>query len=223
MKRQQCYIVGVTYAVCLFMSCKNNTDTGSVQHKTVDTVSGISSRLSNTDTIVQLAKISTAMIDSIRTIPLSGNAESDFAAIMMTHENAAVQMYQVVASGAADSVLKRLARQTAARASDYLNLLQPYYAPPKDTATSWIRNKAIRLFDSLAVNGLPMHGAYLDLDFSTMMIHHHNSGITLCRFFIERGNHQVLRGVAKQIIAANTADIAALKRWKSSRYPDAHW
>ena len=94
MKRQQCYIVWVTYAACLFLACKNKTDTSNSQQTAVDTFSFDSSRPDNTDTIVQLAKISTAMIDSIRTIPLSGQPEADFAALMIIHENAAMKMYR---------------------------------------------------------------------------------------------------------------------------------
>ena len=106
---------------------------------------------------------------------------------------------------------------------DHRNLLQPYYEPAQDTAPSPMRKSAVRLFDSLAVNGLPMHGAYLDLDFSTMMIHHHSIGIALCKFFLEKSSQQELKRVAKRIITTNTADMAALRRWKSSHYPDAHW
>lgn len=222
MKRQLCYIVWVTYAVCFFLACRNRTDTKNNQQIAVDTFSSDSSRPDNTDTIVQLAKISTEMIDSIRTMPLSGQRESDFAAIIMMHENAAMKMYHVVASGTADPDLKKLAEQTAIRASEHRNLLHPYYESSQDTAESSMRNSAVRLFDSLAVNGLPMHGAYLDLDFSTMMIHHHSIGIALCNFFLQKGGQREIKGIAKRIIADNTADMAALRQWKSSRYPDTH-
>ena len=60
-----------------------------------------------------------------------------------------------------------------------------------------------------------------DLRFIDSMIPHHEGAIAMAQQALEQAEHEELRQMAQEIIAAQEAEIAQLQAWRSAWYPDA--
>jgi uncharacterized protein (DUF305 family) len=56
-----------------------------------------------------------------------------------------------------------------------------------------------------------------DKDFAMMMIPHHEGAIAMAKAELQYGKDPTLRAMAETIIAAQEAEIAAIKKWQQER------
>ena len=66
---------------------------------------------------------------------------------------------------------------------------------------------------------LPMDEIEFDLVFIDMMIAHHESAVVMAQVALERAEHDEIRRLAGEIIAAQTDEIAQLRAWRLAWYP----
>ena len=59
-----------------------------------------------------------------------------------------------------------------------------------------------------------------DAMFIDSMIEHHQGAIDMAEMALEEAEHEELRTLAEEIIAAQTAEIEQLQSWRSEWYPD---
>lgn len=59
----------------------------------------------------------------------------------------------------------------------------------------------------------------MDLDFTSMMIHHHEQAIAMSKAQLKSGKDADVKRKANEIIAASEKDIAELNKWKSQHSP----
>lgn len=60
-----------------------------------------------------------------------------------------------------------------------------------------------------------------DLMFIDMMIVHHQSAVAMAQVAIERADHEEVRELAREIIAAQEQEIAQMREWRDAWYPGA--
>ncbi|WP_158070036.1 DUF305 domain-containing protein [Cnuella takakiae] len=166
-----------------------------------------------------LAQATNNMLDSLRLNTYTGNTDLDFLHILKKHQLAALEMYQTVMSKGESVELKTIAQNISDHLKMDMDLLDKQVANTNVQEKSDFSEKALMLLDSLTVNGLSMHGAYLDLDFATMMMQHHQNAIALATLYRKYGKNKKLLQFTQKMIAAHKSDITRLRNWKTKNYP----
>ena len=162
------------------------------------------------------------MLNSIRQTKFTGYTDSDYVQIMKEHQEAAIDMYGLVSASGTNKELQNLATDITTKLESENAVLNKLPLKQGQRDKSDFSIQSVRLLDSLTQEGYAMHGAYIDLDFSTMMMQHHNMGMELSKLYLRNGTNKELISFARKQINSYEQDIQLLRKWKQKYYPDVH-
>ena len=180
-----------------------------------------SSTESEVDSTFWLGQITNRMLDSLRMKEYTGDSDADYIQIMLIRQRAAVSMYNYVLGKPANSELKAIISKNAQRLLDEIAFLEEKKEQTSRGESSDFATRSISLLDSLTRNGLAMHGAFIDLDFSTMIKQHHENAIALSELYLVHGRDEDLLSFAKKHISLSRTENEKLKAWGEKTFPDA--
>ena len=179
-------------------------------------------RVGATSTTRPLAEATNEMLDSLRAIAYTGNADLDYVLIQKEHQQAALEMYETLLTRGKNEELRAIGQQIIIQLKEELRFWNEIaISPGGGAAPSPFSERALGLLDSLTAGGLSMHGAYLDLDFATMMIQQNSNAEALAKLYLPYGKDARLLAFSRKLIASYRKDAEQLQRWKRKYYPSA--
>lgn len=212
-------------AAMALVSCHQTTSTAAHGDSTAAAVADSSPKdgqVVDTSKTNLMGKAMDLSMDSMMTTKLTGDPDQDFAMMMNYHHDGAVRIANVELVSGTDSTLKSVARKIIDESKKDNARLDTFLLSHKPSHTSAFGRKAMDMMHQSTVNGLKVLGGNLDLDFTTLMIQHHNQAIAMARAYLKESKDETMKTIAHTILIKEPRDIEALSAWKNKHYPGTH-
>ena len=219
MERLKIYAVIVALAIGL-NSCNNTASDANNNSSEIHESLSVAG-----DTITKHATgFSTAMhqmMSDMHQMPMSGNVDKDFAMMMKSHHQGAIDLSQFEITDGKDETLKKIARkiseeqkaeitQFETRIAQLDTALENYDPKEKQAGFAKVMDESIRMMMDMAKMDTSMA---TDRQFVAMMIPHHQSATAMTKGYLEYGKDSILLEMAKKIIVDQKQEIEAFNRW----------
>jgi len=154
--------------------------------------------------------------------PLTGDADADFARLMITHHRSAVDMARIELQYGGDQAVLGLAKRIAAQQSeiDQLTAWQkthPTTAPAGAAADGAAANAAYATASDRMMSGMMgdsmAHSGNADRDFVKMMIPHQQGAIDMANVQLRYGRDPELKALAQKVVSTGQAEMTEMNAW----------
>ena len=202
-----------------FSSCQNKVSEAETDQSTKDgTAMEMGSMPMNSAMQSGMEKMMTEM----HQMEMTGNVDKDFAMLMISHHQAAVDMAQLELESGKDDDLKKMAQNIISTQKKEINELQSFldkhknpernYDPAtKDQGFSKAMDQSmIIMMDVPEIED----NSSSDKQFAQMMIPHHEGAVQMAEGFIQFGKDHQLISMAKKMIEDQKIEIGMLKKWQ---------
>lgn len=154
----------------------------------------------------------------------SGNdADIAFAAEMVPHHEAAIEMAKVAQRKAEHPEITQLANDIVEAQSSEIETLNSIHDRLAEGSDSG--DESMGMSDSMMGMDMDMSGLEtadpFDREFIDQMIPHHQGAIQMAYAVLENGEDQETKDLAKAVIAAQSKEIAQMNRWRTNWYGSA--
>jgi uncharacterized protein (DUF305 family) len=148
----------------------------------------------------------------------TGDADNDFAMMMLVHHGGAMDLSRVEIASGRDSGMVALARRIdsasrkeMAELDSFLVKNKPDQRPPaNDASQSKFHATAMKMMDTTSLKTMT-HSGNIDDDFAAMMIRHHKDGIAMAKLYLKSANASETRKIANKIITNQPKEIRRLE------------
>ncbi len=222
------FLPTVAAAVFLLGACNSSTSTNenkdttassiTADQSTSDSISG--DNHSQHDTVATGNDLMSAMVPSMskmQSMQMSGDFDIDFANMMIHHHQGALDMAQVELTQGKDEKMKAKAQEIITKQQkeqqELRDFVQSYKASGMKHGEGELQKSMQTMMDKM--KSMQMSGN-VDKDFATMMISHHEDGISMAKLEVKNGMADKLKQMAKKGIADQQKDISELKSFLSS-------
>ncbi len=162
-----------------------------------------------------LMQLMMRMDDSMAAVPMTMDADHDFAAMMKVHHQGAVQMADYELTNGSDATIKGIAQRIKDAQTSEIAMLDSFLAAHApmghsmafDSASDAAMNKMMADMRSVQLNGKTDH------DFVHLMILHHQSAIDMAKAEQQYGMVQRMKDFAAMVITDQEAEIAEFRAW----------
>lgn len=147
----------------------------------------------------------------------TGDADHDFAMMLKTHHQGAVDMVKAYTPHAQSAEMKKLAGRIEAMNKKEIGELTAFLGEHKPAATtSRFSQQAMQMMHQ---GGKHSMSGNADRDFAAMMSDHHQQGIDMANAFLKEAKTEKMRTMARKVVQEQTKDLkdlqAAQKKLKS--------
>jgi len=161
------------------------------------------------------------MMKEMHDMEMSGNVDHDFAMMMKSHHQAAIDMAQAELSSGTDETMKQMAQKIIKAQQSEINELEASLNNTKDAAKNYDPTRKDEGFAKVMDKNMMMmmetpkadESLSTDQQFANMMIPHHQSAVLMAEGFIKHGKDAKLLSMAKMIIADQNKEIEEFKKW----------
>lgn len=217
------FIIGTLALAFSLSACQNKTS----KTEATDSLTGSGSNMTTVDKAASADGMKGAMdkmMNEMHQMTMTGNTDYDFAMMMKSHHQGAVDMAQAELDSGQDDTLKQMAQKIKDGQTAEINELQSFIDSHKNPAKNYDpANKDTGFGKELKENMDMMMNApkteqhaSVDKGFVHMMVPHHESAIDMAEGFIKYGKDQGLISLAKKIIAEQQKEIDQFKKWDQS-------
>lgn len=159
------------------------------------------------------------MMDKMMTMQMTKDPDNDFAMMMKTHHEGAIDMANLELKNGKDEQLRAMAQtiietQQAeiTQLDAFLQTHSPHLNDPEfDQMMMMGMEKSSKESDLQVINGNTDH------DFATLMIPHHQSAIENSRLVLLHGHEESMKQMAIKIIDEQEKEISELQDWLLAR------
>ncbi len=148
-------------------------------------------------------------MQAMHSMQMSGDPDHDFAMMMKTHHQGAIDMANIELSKGTNAELKQVAQKTiddSQKDISDLNTFMSNHQPSKKT--DFAKNQ----MDKMMKMDMNMtESGDTDKDFAMMMAMHHQHGIDMAREYLKVGTAEETKKVANNTIKSNSEDLKKLK------------
>ena len=183
-------------------------------------VAGLSAALLCTQPVLAQQSASDALMKSMQSgmnqmmsMKMTGDPDHDFAMMLKTHHQGAIEMADLEIKQGKDAKTKALAIRIKATNQKEIKELDQFLSSHKPMSSS----------SKLGQKGMEiMHGGNhsmngkVDHDFASMMAQHHQQGVDMARAFLKEGKTEKMKTMASNVIKMQTKEIGELKRLEAS-------
>ena len=183
-------------------------------------VAGLSAALLCTQPVLAQQSASDALMKSMQSgmnqmmsMKMTGDPDHDFAMMLKTHHQGAIEMADLEMKQGKDAKTKALATRIKATNQKEIKELDQFLSSHKPMSSS----------SKLGQKGMEiMHGGNhsmngkVDHDFASMMAQHHQQGVDMARAFLKEGKTEKMKTMASNVIKMQTKEIGELKRLEAS-------
>jgi uncharacterized protein (DUF305 family) len=164
----------------------------------------------HTGSIMDIMRQMNKGIDSLK---MTGNANKDFADLMIIHHKAAIDMAEMESSFGEHATVARKAQEIASVQKKEIATFQAFL----------LRYVAGEKIDSFRYQVVPViasmqHTTHststIDNQFIEMMLIHHNGAIDISKLYLKYAKDAKLKALARRIILANQLEVPKLKKIK---------
>lgn len=211
----------IIFTIALFLTfsaCQNNASKTETDHSSTDSNDmDMSSMSMNSFMQSGMDK----MMNDMHQMEMTGNIDNDFAMMMKSHHQAAVDMAQVELESGKDNELKKMAQKIIDAQKLEINDLQYFLDNHKNPEKNYDPALKEQGFSKVMDQNMTMmmDMPKMDANFSTdkqftqMMIPHHQSAVKMAEGFVQFGKDPELILMAKKIIAEQKMEIEQFKNW----------
>jgi uncharacterized protein (DUF305 family) len=161
------------------------------------------------------------MMIAMSNAAFTGNADADFARLMVPHHQGAVDMAAVELKYGSDQAVVGLAARIAAAQQPEIDAMtawqKAHTAPAAPGADAGAVKSAYSAANDKMMNAMMgdsmAHSGNADRDFVKMMIPHHQGAIEMANVQLKYGGDPQLKALALKIVAAQEAEIAEMNGW----------
>jgi uncharacterized protein (DUF305 family) len=177
--------------------------------------------------LTQIMDAMIKMMERMKTLPMSGNADTDFAMMMKEHHQGAIQMAKVQIQMGKNQALKDKAKQVIAKQSTDTEKLDSYLQKENKTVSnsahtqhSGNKKSENSMFSKMISTAMDKMNQLMqkekssdDIDhqFATLMSIHHQGAIDMSQAEIDHGASASLKQLAKTTIADSKKDMEELQ------------
>ncbi|MDP3468062.1 MAG: DUF305 domain-containing protein [Daejeonella sp.] len=201
-----------------FSACQNNASKTGTDHSSMDSNEmDMGSMSMNSGMQTGMDKMMTEM----HQMEMTGNIDKDFAMMMKSHHQAAVDMSEVELESGKDDELKKMAQKIIDSQKSEINELQSFidnhknieknYDPSmKEQGFSKVMNQSMKMMMDM---GKIDENSSTDKQFTMMMIPHHQSAVKMAEGFVQFGKDSRLISMATKMIVDQKMEIEQFKKW----------
>jgi uncharacterized protein (DUF305 family) len=150
---------------------------------------------------------------------MTGDADVDFAAMMIPHHQGAIAMAKVQLEYGKDPGLRKLSEAIVTAQESEITFLKGWLAKhskPTDATHAHHMPSSMAYMEGMEKMNRDMNAAMTgdpDRDFVLMMIPHHQGAIDMAKVQLEHGKDPELHKLSGNIIKAQEGEIAFMKGW----------
>ncbi|MGB4398936.1 MAG: DUF305 domain-containing protein [Daejeonella sp.] len=211
-------IIGALALTLSYSSCQNNASKTQGDHSTMDSTdmdmssmpmnSGMQGAMDN-------------MMTDMHQMTMTGNVDHDFAMMMKSHHQAAVEMAQVEIESGKDEELKAMAQKIIDAQKGEISKLQSFLDSHKNPEKNYDPAVKDQGFSKVMAQNMTMmmdmpemdNSSSTDKHFVQMMIPHHQGAIQMSEGYIQYGKDSELIAMAKKMISDQKMEIEQFKKW----------
>lgn len=208
-------IATLSLATLFLAACgESNESTTNSTEMTVDTATAGPSAPAApaTDPMAGMKSGMDKMMADMKAMQPTGDPDHDFAAIMRTHHQGAVDMMQAYLPGATDATLRGMANQGIPKQQGEIGELSTFLSShqPGAQKSDYGKDAMQMITDMMQMDAMPQ-GA--DKAFAAMMIPHHESAVHISQMYGSQGKDAKMKEMAKKIAYEQQKEADALKGW----------
>lgn len=158
----------------------------------------------------------------MKEMKMTGDFDLDFANMMITHHQSAIDMSEVELAKGTDTQIKTMAQNIITAQKAEIEQLQAFVKNYKMPETK-MENTEMHAELNEPMKGMidKMHGMQMtgntDKDFVMMMITHHESAVTMAESAVMHGKQPELKKLAQKMIVDQKKEIAEFEAWESAQ------
>lgn len=231
MKKQTKLVLILATTICSFSACNN----GSTTDETKDTTTTTPAMMDDTSTMVktkmdeEMMKPMSSMTEKMNNTKLTGDFDNDFAALMIEHHQAAVDLSEMEVAKGTDEQMKKLAQTMITDHSSEIEMLKSFITDHSKSAKH--KNEIITdhkheggeesdLSSALKMEMTTMSSMQMtgntDKDYAMMMKAHHEDAIKMSKAEIDHGHHAELKKMAQKMMDDDTKEVKEFERFLSA-------
>ena len=164
------------------------------------------------------------MMDKMKSMKMTGDADHDFAMMMAEHHQGSIDMSRIIVKQGKDEKIKAMAQSILDKQSQEQQQLRAHTNQSNSQHAAHNQNsdagkggfksemdQAMKAMES-DMNNMQMTNN-VDHDFATMMIPHHESAIEMSDAIIKYGKDNEIKKTAEKTKSDSQKEIAELKQW----------
>ena len=200
------FITGTLALALCFSACQNNTSNSETDHSSMDMSDSSHMNMENTGNNSPMMGAMDKMMKDMHQMQMTGNVDADFAMMMISHHQGAVDMAQVEIESGKDDALKQMAQKIIDEQKSEINELQSFLDSHKNPEKNYDPAKKDEGFGKVMAENMNMmmdmpnmdQSSSVDEQFVQMMIPHHQSAIQMAEGFIQFGKDPGLISMSKK-------------------------
>ena len=221
--KANCLIIGIFALVIGLSACQNKSSDSDSDHTSMEM--GDSTRMNmNSSMGTGMMGGMDNMMKDMHAMKMTGNVDHDFAMMMKSHHQGAIDMAKAEISSGKDETLKQMAQKIIDEQESEINEFEAFLNNAKDAAKNYDPAKKDEGFAKVMDKNMMMmmdmpkadetHST--DQQFANMMIPHHQSAVFMAEGFINHGKDAKLLLMAKKMVADQNREIEEFKKWKAN-------
>lgn len=158
------------------------------------------------------------MHKNMMNMEMTGDADYDFASMMIEHHKGAIKMSETEVGKGKDPQVKSMAEKLIADQKSEIDELQTFLKdkPAMNNLTSFSKDMTEKMNGmNQKMQTMEMKGDQ-DQDFASMMVMHHQQAIDMSEHYLSAGKNESLKEMAGNIIDKNKEEINRLKNWQNN-------
>jgi len=164
----------------------------------------------------------TELMSAVFDVELSGDPDFDFSRLMVTHQNAGVQMAELILDQTDNERLGRVAELIVKKHRDEIEAfntwLERYDEPNPDDDAQLIRETYQMVLEQFAQDrGEFQVDGDAEIVFANAMVWHHELVVSLGQVMLNHSVDAQLRILAGDVVREANRDIAELRNWMQTR------
>jgi len=201
-----------------FSACQNNASKTETDHSSMDSTEmdmGLMSMNSGMQTGMD------KMMTDMHQMEMTGNIDKDFAMMMKSHHQAAVDMSEEELESGKDDELKKMAQKIIDSQKSEINELQSFLDNHKSLEKNYDPAMKEQGFSKMMDQNMMMmmdmpkmeENSSTDKQYTLMMIPHHQSAVKMAEGYVQFGKDSGLISMARKMIADQKKEIEQFKKW----------
>lgn len=151
------------------------------------------------------------MMQDMKNMEHSGDADYDFAMMMKRHHQGSIDMAKVQIDGGSDQQLKNLSEKMISEQQSEIEKLDRFIQENKPKGKSDYGQKAMDMMTPMS--NIKMDGSSIDAMFASMIIPHHQDAVKMSQEFLKVGKSEDLKRIASKLIESQPKEISELQNW----------
>jgi len=213
--------IALAIGLYFFSACNNGTETDK-DNKDTAAISTMNSdtmdkKMSMDDTSKMdngLMSAMSKMMDKMNSMQMSGDFDMDFANMLIEHHQGAIDMAQVEVSKGNDEKMKATAQKIITMQTQEQDKLRDIVKNSKPSGMKMGEGELQKSMSAMnsKMKSMQMRGN-VDKDFATMMMSHHQDGISMSKMERKNGMNSKLKQLVQKGITDQQKDISEFKAW----------